>query len=221
VAIDPYWVLTAAHVDGSQFVLPGIGTYNVVQDITHPFADLRLLQVDQPMPVYARLDMQDDVGATVTFAGYGLTGTPRTDGTGFDVTGADGNRHAANNKIDYTEMISFNAGQTPWDTYVYTLDAPDSPNAVAGEGGISFGDSGGGWFRQQGSQWLLVATNDAIDYAPGTSDFYTWGATGYGVRDYEYSDWIGSYVPDAVPEPVSMLVLGGGLLGLIARRRSR
>jgi len=201
VAIDPYWVLTAAHVDGSQFVLPGIGTYNVVQDITHPFADLRLLQVDQPMPVYARLDMQDDVGATV------------------DVTGADGNRHAANNKIDYTEMISFNAGQTPWDTYVYTLDAPDSPNAVAGEGGISFGDSGGGWFRQQGSQWLLVATNDAIDYAPGTSDFYTWGATGYGVRDYEYSDWIGSYVPDAVPEPVSMLVLVGGLLGLIARRR--
>src|SRR4051812_3905589 len=61
VAIDPFWVLTAAHVDGGQFVLPGIGTYNVVQDVTHPFADLRLLRVDQAMPVYSRIDMSDEV----------------------------------------------------------------------------------------------------------------------------------------------------------------
>src|SRR4051812_11059789 len=79
VAIDPFWVLTAAHVDGGQFVLPGIGTYNVVQNVTHPFADLRLLRVDQAMPFYSRLDLSDAVGKTVTFAGYGLTGTPRVD----------------------------------------------------------------------------------------------------------------------------------------------
>ncbi|HTQ11859.1 MAG TPA: hypothetical protein VMI31_17485 [Fimbriimonadaceae bacterium] len=217
VAIDPYWVLTAAHVDGSLFVLPGIGTYNVVQDVRNPTADLRLLEVDQPMPVYSRLDLQNDVGATVAFAGFGLTGLPRDDGTGFDMTGADGNRHTANNRIDYSLFIA----ETNSDGYWFTLDAPGTANAVAGEGGISFGDSGGGWFRQQGGSWLLVATNDTIDYAPGTTDFYTWGATGAGVLDASYADWIGGYVPAAVPEPLSIVVISGGLLSLLARRRRR
>lgn len=219
VAIDPFWILTAAHVDGTQFVMPGIGTFNVVQDVTHPFADLRLLRVDQPMPFYSRIDMSDEVGGTVTLAGYGLTGTPRVDGTGFDVSSSDGFRHIAQNKIDYTMMINFQEGQTPWDTYVYTLDAPTSGNAVAGEGGISFGDSGGGWFAFRNGAWKLVATNDAIDYAPGTTDFYTWGALGYGIRDVEYADWIGSFVPGAVPEPASIAILGVGAVALLRRRK--
>src|SRR3954468_15270284 len=62
VAIDPFWVLTAAHVDGTTFTLPGVGTFNVVQDVTHPVADLRLLRVDSAIPLFSRVQVNDQVG---------------------------------------------------------------------------------------------------------------------------------------------------------------
>lgn len=225
VAIDSQWVLSARHIDGNAILLNGV-TYNVIEDHADTDSDLRLLKVSGTISNYSQLGFNDAVGQTATFAGFGGSGTGVT-GNRFNVDTDDGKLHTANNTLDAIEQIAFDVSQTPWNAYRYDLDDPNATGNghVAGEGGVWYGDSGGGWFVDGPNGKRLVAISGAIDnpnYVNPTNDqLREFGATGYGTRIVDRLDFIRTYVPQAVPEPGTVVALGAGVAALLRRRKRR
>lgn len=232
VAIDPFWVLTARHVDGGNFTIPELGTFNVIEDHASPDSDIRLLRVDSPIANYTRILDMGMTDRKVSLVGFGGTGVPSANG--WTITGTDGNRHSAVNMVEGIENISFDASGTPnWDAWYYELDKPGAGNGnygnngyIAGEGGIYAGDSGGGWFFNLGGNDYLVGINSAIDDAPPGGTLTDYFQRGYATQLNTAANltWIRSFVPNAVapvPEPASMAVLGLGALALIRKRRKQ
>ncbi|MCC7300551.1 MAG: trypsin-like serine protease, partial [Verrucomicrobia bacterium] len=84
VAVDPYWLLTAAHVaddfGNTSFTVNG-QTYNQVGEIYNPTADLALIQLDRAMPSYYSIyvgsypTIPTRNRLTGLMVGYGVTGT--------------------------------------------------------------------------------------------------------------------------------------------------
>lgn len=227
VAIDPHWILTARHVDGANFVING-NNYTAVggQDFADPNSDLRVIKVNEAIPVgdIAILGFGDWTGQTATLTGYGGTGSGIT-GNAYNVGGGDGLRHRAVNVIDTTEEISFDVNQTPWLAWRYDLDDPAGSNNgyINGEGGLWFGDSGGGWFVSTANGPRLIAINSAIfnPAFPNGGHENEFGSFGYGTDLTSNAAFIAEHVPGAVPEPASMAALGIGILAMLRRRRVR
>jgi hypothetical protein len=225
VAIDPHWILTARHVDGGAMLVHG-NVYTAVagQDFADPNSDLRLIQVNQTVPTadIAKLGLDASyVGQTTTLVGYGGTGTGIT-GNAYNVGGADGQRHSAVNVLDGTELIQFDVTQVPWLAYKYTLSDPNGTgDYIPGEGGIWFGDSGGAWFVSTPGGPKLIATSSAIDNPnfPNGGHENEFGGEGFGTSLTPNVAFIALHVPGAVPEPASMLILGGGIAALLRRRK--
>jgi len=233
VAIDPFWVLTARHIDGGNFSTPELGTFNVLEDHASPDSDLRLLKVDHAISNYTRISTLDMTNQEVSLVGFGGTGV--TSANGWTITGNDGHRHSAVNMVEGMDQISFDPSGNPnWSAWFYELDKPGAGNGlygsngwIPGEGGIFAGDSGGGWFNTLGGVDYLVATNSAIDDALPGGTLTDYFQRGYGTRlnDPLNVSWITSFVPNAfvtpVPEPASMAALGLGALALVRRRRRK
>lgn len=231
VAIDPFWVLTVAHVNGSTFSTPELGNFTVVENHLAPGGvDLRLLKVDHAITNYTRILDMDMTNQRVSIVGFGATGDPSANG--WTITGNDGLRHSALNMVEGVETIWFDQSGFPnWTTWYYELDKQGSGAGVYGangwipdEGGMFSGDSGGGWFTNFNGTDYLVATNDAIDDALPGGTLTDYFQRGYGVQlnNPLYSSWIQSFAPDAivpVPEPATIAALGLGALALVRRRR--
>lgn len=223
VAIDPFWILTARHIDGNAIRIDG-KVYNAAsgQDFIDPDSDLRLIKVTSAIASYVPLARTDAVGKVARLIGYGGTGTGIT-GNAYNVGGPDGARHRARNVLDATEGISFDAGQTPWNAYRYDLDDPNQAGNgyVNGEGGVWFGDSGGAWVVDGASGGdELVAISSAV-YNPAFPDGgheNEFGSFGYGTRVLDRTSFIAQHVPGAVPEPATMTAFGFGAIALIRRR---
>lgn len=225
VAIDPHWILTARHVDGNAFRMDGT-VYHAVsgQDFAADNTDLRLIKINVAMPAWATLAKFDALGMTAKLVGYGGSGTGIS-GNAYNVGGVDGQRHAANNNLDAMEQVAFSADQTPWNCYRYDLDDPNGTGNgyTTGEGGVWFGDSGGGWFVNGPSGVQLVAVSCAV-FNPAFPDGgheNEFGSFGYGTKIADSFDFIGQHVPGAVPEPATMAGLGLGMLALLKARRRR
>ena len=251
VALDPYWVLTAAHVveDPPAFLIMGDpytgaeGIYFLIdQVITHSnyvsgefHDDLALIKlstadpivptpgvVDASFATLSNVSLSSDLPSTATLTGYGVTSV---DGT-----------------LGETDPILRRYGVAATDPFG-PLTPPVDPGfpydcslamwlCTYGTTGGAPGDSGGAmWLDYGGGEVVAGITSFIFDEndllnppeAPDWSDGY-WTV---GTSTAYYEDWINGYVPTAmfgsspVPTPPTVWLLGSGLLGLIGIARRK
>lgn len=169
-------------------------------------SDIALLRLTTNPGVNAvGMSMRSDItGMTSMFAGYGLSGV----GNNTNLI-SDNQRRAANNTIDTFQ--SFGTNQNFWKT---TFQNPSQSGVLPLEGTTASGDSGGGFFFQEGSTWLLAGVTSW-----GTDNNSQYGDQAFFTTLHTNMDWITQTSGiQAVPEPTTM-VLSGLALAWIARRR--
>ena len=216
-------------------------------------ADIAIVRLDVPVSNLRgiRLSSTNDVGKNYLMAGYGVTG--RGDATS-DPGWADwGYAHYGYNTFDVTSQVFNDAWDGSGDrsfgeTYVSDYDNgtllnntlqrvadlrsnPWSSNAGLGRGEslIAGGDSGGGDFVWNGSEWLLSGVHSwGWQFCGGrvspSCDFSASNSASYGdlsgsTAVFSHLLWIHSIT--AVPEPAgwALMLAGGGLLFGVARCR--
>lgn len=232
VAIDPHWVLTAAH-DGTTgtFTIPGATdaenqNFTVIESFVAPTTatsspDLQLLHIAETLPSFTRIDLRSPEGAIATLVGAGITGTEISGGYSIPGNG-QGVRRKATNRIEGFADITDADDNFLYTGLYYDLSSPSSPNRVANEGGIAGGDSGGGWFVDFGDGPRLVAVSEGIVGPNGGDDYFVYGAFGFGesLGAPEAQSFLNQHVPQAtVPEPATFAALGLGLAALLRRHR--
>jgi len=231
VALDPYWVLTAAHVVETDPILLVMGDPNsgaeglfffFDQVIVHPdyvsgefHDDLALINLNavnpiDPVPGFvdasfatlSNVDLAGGLPATATLTGYGLT---EVDGI-FDTNDPILRRIgvAATDPVGPTPPPPFDPG-FPFDCSQPML------LCTYGTSGGAPGDSGGAMWLDYGGDPVVAAImsyvfdeND-LRFPPETPNWDD-GYWTVGTSVAYYRDWIRSYVPDAVfggaPVPV-------------------
>lgn len=142
VAIEPHWILTAAHVVKNSrtcIVHKEDKAYEAKEIIIHKdfeknefgTGDIAIVYVAEDLgldfypPLY---DTDDEVGKLCSISGYGFTGTFNTGSIKHD-----GKQRAGSNKIDHTERD-------------FLICSPSRQNKTELEFLIASGDSGGGLF---------------------------------------------------------------------------
>lgn len=219
VAIAPNWVITAKHVGGMNVLINGLSA-TAFERFDHADADISLLHFNETFTTYYTPDFANMLGSRATMVGYGSTGTPNA--TGITITGNAGIRRKAANTVDLLESVTFDNIHF-FDAWIYDLDGPSGngtlgAGAVANEGGLWGGDSGGGWFTEGNGAPRLVGINSFIADGTGNSNLSDYGDLGGAVALRSYQGFIEGHI-GAVPEPMSMAGLGAGLLLLLKRRR--
>lgn len=221
-AISPFNVITAKHVGGMSFQLQGFGTFTATSRVDHPNADLAILRFDSPLPGFYAPMFADEIGQQVVMVGFGDTGDLRDNGTGYNSRSGFGVRRKANQMVSHRQPVDLGGGIENSVSLWYDLDGNGKDmfhdgGPIAGEGGINYGDSGGGWFREIGGAKFIVAVNSFIFDGNG-GGYYDFGDGGGAVDLNNYKEWV---TENLVPEPASMAVLALGVAAVVRRRRGR
>ena len=228
--IAPDWVLTAAHLivgaSSGTFTVNG-SSYNSTQIITDPAwngnvysgNDFALVHLSSPIaaiPPAMLYTGTSEFGQVGTFVGNGFTGTGLT---GY-------NTALGNQKRAFQNMIDGDFG-LPQLVYAADFDNPHDTNAsgfgsvypLPLEGCVTPGDSGGGVFIQQGSQYYLAGVISTVGYLDGSPNGSYSDASGFG-RMSAALPWINSTI--AVPEPSSyaLFFTSGVALICFSRRKN-
>jgi V8-like Glu-specific endopeptidase len=183
VVIDPYWIITAAHVVEdchSWTVLVGDEKYHIKNMISHEnyksnvfgFADVALGNLEKPifLDFYPEIyDNDDEVGQLCSIAGWGLTGNFNS-GT----KNNDGKIRAGSNLIDKTERHVLICSPSRQNEKITQLEFL-----------ICSGDSGGGLFIGN----KLAGINSSVIGYDGKSDS-TYGDESCHTRVSLFHDWI-------------------------------
>lgn len=199
VAVDHYWILTAAHVaddikSTTNLTING-EVYTQQEIVPHPYADLALVRYDKPLPGYYPLGESIAAGDPVLFCGYGFSGnvvSSRNQAYFTDDGSGNGIRRWGSNRIDRELTYSY-IGPSPLGTttnqgFEITISRSNSNAKTPYEAGGNIYDSGAGLFYNNGDRWELVGTmttrtNNGINY---TGNFAV--ATPYHV------EWIKSVI---------------------------
>lgn len=183
VAIDPHWVLTAAHVvKGNRFVfiynqdlkkmsiIDEVIIHNSFDDKEYGFGDIALCYISSDIGLEFYPDLyedSDEVNKVCSISGYGKTGTFLT---GMDR--GDGKRRAGSNKIDRIENDLL-------------ICSPSLLDKTSLEFLICSGDSGGGLFID-GKLAGINSCVTAIDKRPNS----TYNDDAGHTRVSKFIDWI-------------------------------
>jgi Trypsin len=222
ILIAPDWVLTAAHLilgnnNSGTFTLNGTA-YSSTQIITDPSwdgnpsdgNDFALVQLSlslttvPPSPLYTG---SMSLGQTATFVGYGLTGNGLT-----GYTTLDGQKRGFQDVVDVNNPYFGNTN------FVFgaTFQSPAN-GALPLEGCVAPGDSGGGVFVNDGSQYLLAGVISFVDSTNGAPRSTYGNISGFSAISSAIP-WITS----TVPEPSAIAIFAISAAAIIwkqARRR--
>jgi len=221
VAVDPYWMITAAHVAddrggevGSTIDIGG-STYTLQEILYHEAtsgnpADLALLRFDKALPGY--YELYDGTFPTfpprkkldVILVGYGVTGVDN--GSYFTWTiGTEGTERWGTNTIDGEGIVNSNGFSSQ--AIVFDYDSGETDY----EAGFGEHDSGGGTFVNEDGIWKLAGVNAYVS-TNGIDGQYN---EGLSISVPAYNSWITSNVPE--PATLSFLAMVG--VALIAKRQ--
>ncbi|HEX3889474.1 MAG TPA: trypsin-like serine protease [Verrucomicrobiae bacterium] len=218
--IAPDWVLTAAHLilgaHSGTFTLDGTA-YSATQIITDPnwdgnpsdgndFALVQLSSSLTPIPPSLLYTGSTLLGQTATFVGYGFTGTGLT---GYRTL--DGQKRGFQDVVD---LNNSNFGNTV-SVFGSTFDSP-ADNALSLEGCVAPGDSGGGVFVSDGSQYYLAGVISFVASTNGAAKSYYNNISGFDSIS-PAMPWITS----TVPEPSTIALLATSAVAVIWRKRCR
>ncbi|MGH7988709.1 MAG: trypsin-like peptidase domain-containing protein [Limisphaerales bacterium] len=218
ILIAPGWVLTAAHLftaaSSGTFTLDGTA-YNSTQLFTDPGwdgnasdgSDFGLMYLGSsltpvpPPPLYTGSSL---LGQIATFIGYGFTGTGLT---GWETL--DGQKRGFQDVIDVNNADFGNVASV----FGATFDSPAN-GALPLEGCVAPGDSGGGVFVTDGSQYYLAGV---ISFVAATD-----GNANSSYTDISGFDSITSAMPwitSVVPEPSTFLLIVASGFGLLLKQK--
>lgn len=212
-----HWALTAGHVPSGnpmQFVNFGGSNITISSSLIAPGFNGSTLANDMALlrlasnPGVAAIGMTtrtDLVGSNSFFAGYGYHGVGNNPNLTYD-----GVRRGAYNTID--SLANFGTNQTFWHT---SFQNPTQAGVLAQEGTTAGGDSGGGFFIQENSTWLLAGCTSW-----GTDNNSQYGDQAYFTAMHTQMAWVTQQTGiQAVPEPGTLALVG--LVAIALRRRKR
>ena len=219
VYIGGGWVLTARHVfpSGSTSVTYNGTTYNsdnnYILDLQDTFTidsvvttgdtDLRLFRIETTILGLPTLNIG-------TVAGPPSTGPFPRVGEALTMIGFGGGtkRWGTNNVEEINQAASVSGRPT-------RMITTDYDTATSGEGHATGGDSGGGVFYNNGSNWQIAGLMSAINNTPDPDIGYHIQLSSY---ETEINDFIALNGSAAVPEPSSSALVGLAFVGFILRR---
>ncbi|VGO20371.1 trypsin-like serine protease [Pontiella sulfatireligans] len=204
VAVDHYWILTAAHVadDGRSTTNLTINgeLYRQQEIVFHPTADLALVRYDKPFPGYYALhagEISTTVGSgknkvttynPLIMAGYGYPGVVTA--TTFTQSGSTGTKRWGTNKgSGSTSTVPADIGGGVIKSTICFPTTFDL-SGTAFEAGANIYDSGGPVFIEVASEWELTGINL---YREGATSPYTGNSA---AMIHDYLDWITNSIPD-------------------------
>lgn len=213
------WVLTAAHLilgnnNSGTFTLNGTA-YSSTQIITDPSwdgnpsdgNDFALVQLSSPLTAVPSPSLYTGsslLGQTATFVGYGLTGT-----------GLTGYKTLDGQKRGFQDVVDVNNPDFGNTNFVFgaTFQSPAN-GALPLEGCVAPGDSGGGVFVNDGSQYLLagvISFEDSTNGAPRSV---------YGnISGFDSISAAMPWIASTVPEPSTFLLIVASGFGLLLKQK--
>lgn len=220
ILIAPDWVLTAAHLftaaTSGTFTLNGTA-YTSTQLITDPSwngdafdgSDFGLVQLSSsltaiPPPLYIGTSL---LGQTCTFVGYGFTGTGLT---GWKTL--DGQKRGFQDVVDVNNPNFGNIESV----FGATFESPASGNALPLEGCVAPGDSGGGVFVSDGSQYYLAGVISFVASTNGNAN-----STYNNISGFDPISAAMPWIISTVPEPSAVALIGTCTITLFLRRKRR
>jgi len=219
VAVDDYWILTAAHVaddSGTGTLLIDSTAYYQREIIFHDTADLALVRYDKAFPGFYDLYTGGLVPwnpfaprYSILLVGFGTTGTVSS-ASWTDSGSGRGIKRWGSQEIESTEFLTYDVGGNSGERSSEGFWMDFNLNDTDYEAGAGIGDSGGGAFINDNGTWKLAGINTV---RLGSNGEFT---SMFAVSIPEYSSWISQ----TVPEPIAaVFCIAFGVLFLFIHRR--